>query len=36
LRRPRPPESLKTLFVLLALGAMLVVVLIAGLSFLPR
>jgi hypothetical protein len=34
--RPRPPESLKRLILLLALGAMLVVVLIMGLSLLPR
>jgi hypothetical protein len=34
--RPRPPESFKRLILMLALGAMLVVVLIMGLTLFTR
>jgi hypothetical protein len=36
LRRPRQPESLKRLFVLLALAAMLIVVVIMGATMFTR
>jgi len=36
MRRPRPPESLKRLFVLLALAAMLIVAMIMGATLFTR
>jgi len=36
LRTPRPPESLKRLFVLLALAAMLIVAMIMGATLFTR